>query len=224
MRILIIEDDRRTAENISKILRHESYAVDCAYSGNDGLDKACSENYDLIILDRRLPDIEGIEVCRTLRKDKNNTPVLILTAKGQLEDKIEGLNTGADDYLTKPFEMTELLARIKALVRRNYPMESLPVIEIGDLKLDTSTCRVWRNGKEIILSPKEYALLEYLARFKGKALDRMDILSHVWDENADMFSNTVDVHIRYLRKKIDGDYSKKLIQTIKGKGYGLWEG
>lgn len=223
MRILVVEDDKRIADNLEKILKSRSFAVDTAYNGNIGLEKALDECYDLLILDWMLPDIEGIDIAKKLREEKINTPILILTAKSQLEDKIEGLNIGADDYLTKPFEMGELLARISAILRRKGTASGLPEIKIGDLVINTNTCAVWRGEKRIELSPKEYALLEYLAKFNGKVVERIELLTHVWDENADLFSNTVDVHIRYLRKKIDRGFKKKLIRTVKGKGYAIWE-
>lgn len=221
MRILIIEDDSRTLENLVKILKKQTFAIDQATNGQKGLDKAFAEDYDLILLDWMLPDLSGIEVCRQLRLEGKTTSILMLTAKSQLEDKLEGLNTGCDDYLTKPFAMEELLARIRALLRRRGHIAPTPLIEICDLKIDTISCRVWRKKQMIELSPKEYALLEYLARFKGQAINRIELLSHVWDENTDLFSNTVDVHIRYLRKKIDQGFKRKLIQTIKGRGYSL---
>jgi DNA-binding response OmpR family regulator len=223
MRILIIEDDKRIRINLEKMLKNANFAVDTSENGRDGLDKARDEEYDAIVLDWRLPDLEGILVCQKLREEKITTPIIMLTAKSELEDKLKGLNTGADDYLTKPFEAKELLARIHAIIRRKGTINTQPIITIADLKIDTNCCQVWRNGKEITLSPKEYSLLEYLAKYKGKVIDRVELLSHVWDENADLFSNTVDVHIWYLREKIDKDSKLKLIKTVKGKGYAIYE-
>jgi DNA-binding response OmpR family regulator len=162
----------------------------------------------------------GIDLIKHIRSQANSTPVLLLTARSQLEDKVEGFTSGADDYLTKPFAIEELLVRVKALIRR-LPTLTQNIIKISNLTIDTNLNQVKRAGKEIALTPKEFALFHYLALHKNVAQNRLDILSHVWDENADMFSNTVDVHIRYLRQKIDSQYKHKLIQTIKGKGYAL---
>jgi len=222
MRVLVIEDEHKIANSIKKGLEQESYAVDVAYNGTDGYDLASTENYGVIILDLMLPDMDGIEICQNLRANNIHTPILILTAKGQLNDKVEGLNSGADDYLVKPFAFTELLARIKALTRR--PQNNLgTVLTLGDLSLNTLTYEVKRAGKEIKLSRQEYALLEYLLRHQDTILTKEQIISSLWDYEADVLPNTVEVYIGYLRNKIDRPFpkSKKLIHTIRGFGYKL---
>jgi len=221
MKILIIEDDEGILHNIQKILEQEQYLVDTSMNGKDGLYKAEIDDYDLIILDWMLPDIGGNEIIKILRNKKVSTPIMLLTAKSQLEDKLEGFESGADDYLTKPFEMKELLARVGALIRRNFPQSPSSLIKIDDLEINSNTCQVHRQGVAIQLAPKEYALLEYLARNPCTVIDRMSLMNHVWGETLDSFSNTVDVHISYLRTKIDGPYPKKLIKTVKNKGYML---
>lgn len=179
--------------------------------------------YDAVILDWMLPDAEGTELIHNLRQAQRTTPVLMLTARSQTEDVVEGLNAGADDYLTKPFAMRELLARLQALIRRRGTAPPSSMIHLDNLTINTNTCMVERGGKRIVLAPREYALLEYLARNMGTVVDRTTLLHHVWGEDVDLFSNTVDVHIRYLRKKIDQPYKKKLIHTVKQKGYVLCE-
>lgn len=220
MRILIVEDDIRLADNIATMLKHDSYAVDVANNASEASDKVISPDYDLVILDWKLPDGSGIEICKMMREEEVFTPVLILTANSQNEDKVEGLDAGADDYLTKPFNHDELLARVRALVRRK-DVVTAPIIKISDLVIDTNLKLVSRNKVNIDLSPREYSLLEYLATRIDTAVSRVDLLSHVWDENANMFSNTVDVHIKYLRDKIDSNHATKLIKTVKGQGYAL---
>jgi len=221
MRVLVVEDEHKIANSIKKGLEQESYAVDVSYDGEKGFDLAATEDYDIIILDLMLPKISGLEICRKLREEENiHTPILILTAKGQLNDKVNGLNSGADDYLVKPFAFAELLARIKALSRR--PKNSLkPVLTVKNLSLNSLTYEVKRANKEIRLSKKEFALLEYLLRHKGKIVSKEQIISHVWDYDADILANTVEVYIGYLRKKIDRPFKNKppLIQTIRGFGY-----
>lgn len=224
MRILVVEDEHKIAGSIKKGLELGSYAVDVAYDGKEGYNMALGQHYDAIILDLLLPHMDGIEVCRRLRDKKIHTPILILTAKGQLEEKVEGLNAGADDYLVKPFAFMELLARIKALTRR--PKESLGlVLKAGDLTLDTTTYEVKRAGRCIKLTKKEYALLEYLLRHKGKILTKNQIIGGVWNYDADILPNTVEVYIGYLRKKIDKPFksSPQLINTILGFGYKIGE-
>jgi len=220
MRILIVEDDIRLTKNIGIILKRESYAVDVANNFEEASIKFESPDYDVIIMDWKLPDGSGLELCKQLRKNDIRTPVLILTSNSQLEDKVEGLNSGADDYLTKPFEVKELLARVRALGRRNGSVVK-PIISIKDMIIDTNLKQVKRTGKIIDLSPREYALLEYMALRPCQGISRIELLSHVWDENANLFSNTVDVHIRYLRNKIDSGHSHKLIITVKGEGYAI---
>jgi len=218
MRILLIEDEHKIANSIKKGLEQESYAVDVAYDGKTGFDLASSEDYDVIILDLLLPQIDGIEICQKLRKEENvQTPILILTAKGELEDKVKGLNSGADDYLVKPFAFSELLARIRALTRR--PKKVLEnVLSCGDLNLNTLTFEVKRKRKEIKLSRKEFSLLEYLMRHQGKILSKEQIINHVWDYEADILPNTVEVYIGFLRKKLG---LPSLIKTVRGFGYKL---
>lgn len=225
MRILIIEDEKRLADSIKKGLKQESYAADVSYDGNDGYGMAVIQDYDLIILDLMLPGMDGMEICRKLRnEDKIQSSILMLTARGQIKDRVEGLNCGADDYLTKPFAFEELLARIKALSRR--PKDSLGIIlSIDDLTLDTISYEVSRAGKSIILSKTEYALLEFLLKNKGKVLSKNQIIENVWDYDADVLPNTVEVYIRYLRNKIEKPFrgKKPIIGTIRGFGYRIGE-
>ncbi len=218
MRFLIIEDDKRLADNLSHILKSLGWVSDIAENAQDALELSDVEEYDLVILDWMLPDENGLIVCEKLRKKGHNYPILFLTSRREIEDKVKGLESGADDYLTKPFVTEEFLARIKALLRRKSG-ETEPVIKIADLIINTNMHQIKRDNNEIELAPREYSLLEYLAFNKGKALDRFSILNHVWGNDADEFSNTVDVHIRYLRKKIDDGFELKLIKTVKGKGY-----
>lgn len=222
MRILLVEDDERIASFVSKGLRENAYAVDIAPDGEEGLYLASINRYDAIILDVMLPVKDGFTVCRELRKDNIKTPVLMLTARDAIDDKIFGLDSGADDYLTKPFEFRELLARLRALLRRGAEVRP-PKIIVGDLEIDTVSQKVRRGGREIFLTTKEYALLEYLAREKGKVLGRAAIAEHVWDENFDAFSNLIDVYIRRLRSKMDEGFDVQLIHTRRGAGYVLEE-
>lgn len=220
MRLLLVEDEHRIANSIKKGLKQEHYAVDLAYDGLDGFDLAATEEYDLIILDLMLPGMDGLEICRQLRRKLIHTPILILTAKGQVEDKITGLDSGADDYLTKPFSFEELLARIRALSRR--PRSSLnPVLVIDDLSLNTKTYEVKRAGILITLSGKEYSLLEFLMRHPHQIVKKERIIGHVWDYDANILPNTVEVYIKNLRHKIDFPFPKPLIHTIRGFGYKL---
>lgn len=220
MRILIIEDDRKIANAVKKGLEQESFAVDVSYDGQDGLGFAMTIDYDLIILDRMLPEIDGLKICRLFREKNLKTPILILTAKDKIEDRVEGLNSGADDYLVKPFAFEELLARIRALLRRPNRMSD-NILKVADLELNTLQFIVKRSGKPIKLSAKEFALLEYLMRNPERVLTKENIISHVWDYDADILPNTVEVFIGYLRNKIDKPFSKKpsLIHTVRGFGY-----
>ena len=218
-----MEDEHRIADSIRKGLEHESYAVDIAYDGNEGFDLAASEDYDLIILDLLLPGMNGVELCRRLRERKKHTPILMLTAKGQVRDKVKGLNAGADDYLVKPFAFEELLARIRALTRR--PRDTIgSVLSVGDLTLNALTYEVKRAGTAIQLSKKEFALLEYLLRNVNKIVTKEQIISHVWNYDAEILPNTVEVYMGYLRNKIDKPFKRlPLIHTIRGFGYKIGE-
>lgn len=218
MRVLLAEDDRRIANFVSKGLRENSYAVDVVNNGEDALYQISISDYDLIVLDVMMPLKDGFEVCRELRNDGNKTPILMLTARDAVEDRIFGLDFGADDYLIKPFEFGELLARLRALLRRQIGIRP-PKIVIADLEIDTISQRVWRGGNEILLTTKEYALLEYLAREKGKVIGREEISTHVWDESFDAFSNLIEVYVNRLRAKIDKDFPLQLIHTRRGAGY-----
>jgi DNA-binding response OmpR family regulator len=220
MRILIVEDDHKIANAIKKGLEQESFACDVAYDGKEGMGQALTIDYDLIILDRMLPEtIDGLNICKVLRDQKNHTPVLILTAKDKIEDRVEGLDSGADDYLIKPFAFEELLARVRTLLRR--PKNKLDdILKVGNLTLNLRTYEVRRGGKKIALSSKEFALLEYLMRNPGQVLTKDNIIAHVWDYDADILPNTVEVFIGYLRNKIDKPFrDKPLIQTVRGFGY-----
>lgn len=220
MRVLVVEDEHRIAQSIKKGLEQERYSVDTAYTGDDGYDLASTEEYDCIILDLLLPGMDGISILKELRKNKIHTPVLILTAKGQIQDKVTGLNSGADDYITKPFAFEELLARIRALVRRPKAVLSTK-LSVGDLELDTTQFTAQRDRKSILLSSKEFSLLEYLMRNAHAIVSKDQIISHVWDYDADILPNTVEVYIRNLRNKIDMPFKskKELIHTIRGFGY-----
>ncbi|MCX6816854.1 MAG: response regulator transcription factor [Candidatus Beckwithbacteria bacterium] len=222
MRILVVEDEHKIANSIKQGLEQEKYAVDVAYTGTDGFDLASTEDYDMIILDLLLPEINGLEICHRLRQQKIHAPILILTAKGQVSDKVEGLDSGADDYLTKPFAFEELLARIRALIRRPHH-SSGTTLSVEDLNLNALTYEVTRGGKSIQLSSKEFSLLEYLLRHANQILTKDKIISHVWDYDADVLPNTVEVYIGYLRHKIDQPFPKQpnLIHTIRGFGYKL---
>jgi heavy metal response regulator len=218
MRILIVEDEKKVSAFIKKGLEEETYAVDIAPDGEEGLLLGEQNQYDLIILDLMLPKIDGLEVLSTLRGRKIETPVLLLTAKNSVEDKVTGLNQGADDYLTKPFAFSELLARIRVLLRRGKA-DVQTKLEIADLTLDLVSHKVIRENHDIELTGKEYSLLEYFLRNQGKVLTRTMIAEHVWDYNFDTFTNVIDVYVNHLRKKIDKNYSQKLLHTLRGVGY-----
>ena len=218
MRILVIEDEKKVANFIKKGLEEEHYAVDTAYDGENGLYMAGVNEYDLIVLDLMIPKIDGLEVLRRIRDTKNSVPIMVLTAKDTVEDIVKGLDTGCDDYLTKPFEFIEFLARIRALLRREKK-EKEPLLKIADLTLSLVSHKVIRGGKEIELTSKEYALLEYFMRNPEKVLTRTMISEHVWDYHFDSITNVIDVYVNYLRKKIDKDFDVKLIHTIRGVGY-----
>ncbi len=219
MRILLVEDNKRLAESIGKGLRERCFAVDFAFAGDVALDQAGINDYDVIVLDVMLPVIDGFRVCRRLRDDGLQTPILMLTAKGTTADKIHGLDSGADDYLAKPFEFAEFLARIRALLRRRANGVVPARLVVADLVVDLASQRVWRGIHEINLTAKEYCVLEFMAREKGRLLGRAEIAEHCWDENFDAFSNIIDVYIKRLRAKIDIAGSVRLIHTRRGAGY-----
>lgn len=222
MRILIVEDDKKVAAFLQKGLREEQYAVDVCRNGEDAVYEAQVNPYDVIILDIMLPGKDGFTICRELRENNVLTPILMLTAKDSLEDKIIGLSEGADDYLTKPFSFEELLARIRALLRRNQDYKT-GLLKVADLELDPLRRTVQRGGTPITLSGKEYAFLEYLLRNKGIILSHSKIIDHVWDRNYDGTSNLINVYINHLREKIDKDAEVKLIKTVRGQGYKIDE-
>ncbi len=222
MRILLIEDEKRLSDVIKKGFIEQGFAVDQAFDGEEGLYLAQTESYDVIILDIMLPKLDGIVVCRKLRDQKVATPILMLTAKAQVEDRVKGLDVGADDYLTKPFEFVELKARVNALLRRNYHQIEITII-IDDLEVDPIKRVVKRGGKPLVLTPKEFSILELLARHKDTPLTRTQIMEHTWDYNFDSLSNIVDVFIATLRKKVDAGHKKKLIHTVHGVGYRISE-
>ena len=218
MRILIIEDNPKVAGFIKRGLQEEHYAVDLASDGEEGLFLAQNSEVDLIILDLLLPKQNGLEVLRALRKDRINTPVLILTAKDSPKDKVEGLDLGADDYLTKPFGFEELLARVRALIRRKNGLAT-NILKLADLEMDLVKHKVTRGQKEIDLTNREYALLQYFLNHVGRVMTRTMLSSHVWEQDFDTSSNVIDVHIARLRRKIDDEFPEKLLRTIRGTGY-----
>jgi len=220
MRILIVEDDRRLCGVIKRGLLEESYAVDVAYDGEDGEYLAETTPYDLIVLDIMLPKKDGIEICQRLRLKKVNTPILMLTAKDAVEDRVRGLDAGADDYLVKPFAFNELLARIRALLRREGLSKS-PRLQVGNLALDTLTREVWRGQRVVELTSKEYVILEYFMCHPNMVITRTMLEEHAWDYEFDSLSNLIDVYIRRLRRKIDEGEKGSLIQTVRGAGYRL---
>jgi len=218
MKILVVEDEKKVASFIKRGLEEEKYEVDTALEGEEGLKMALDKQYDLIVLDWMLPKKDGLAVIKELRDKKTLTPVLMLTAKDSLEDIIAGLDSGSDDYLTKPFAFAELLARVRALLGRSE-MDKGAELRFADLRLDPVTHKVWRKDKEIDLTAKEYGLLEYFMRNPNQVLTRTMIADHVWDYTFDTFTNIIDVYVNYLRKKIDRDADKKLIHTVRGVGY-----
>jgi two-component system copper resistance phosphate regulon response regulator CusR len=223
MRILLIEDEVKMSGFIKRGLVAERYAVDAARDGRSGLELATTYQYDLVILDLMLPELDGSEVLRKLRRHNSAVPVLILSARDAVQDKVTNLELGADDYLTKPFAFAELLVRVKALMRRG-PVNRASTVRIGDLELDRLTQQVKRNGRRIELTAKEYALLEYLMTNSGRVLSRNMIIEHVWDQSFDGITNIVDVYIRHLRNKVDSGYDVKLLRTVRGVGYSIREG
>jgi DNA-binding response OmpR family regulator len=219
MRVLVIEDDVKVADFIRRGLEQENYAVDVARDGEEGAYHGATHEYDVVILDLMLPKLPGMEVLRRIREKKPATRVLILTARGAMEDRVKGLDSGADDYLVKPFAFAELTARVRALLRRGIQEDTR--LHIADLEMDTATRRVTRGGEPVELKPKEFALLEFLLRNAGRPVTRTMIIEHVWDVHFDAVSNVVDVHINSLRNKVDRDFSSPLIHTVRGVGYVL---
>lgn len=222
MRILVVEDEKDLNKVIVKELEGNHYVVDACYDGEAALDFISFAEYDVIVLDIMMPKLDGISVLKTIRDKKDKTPVLILSAKDQLEDRIKGLDSGADDYLVKPFALDELLARIRVLIRRNSH-EITDTLAISNLKMDCNARTVFRDSTEIKLSSKEFSILEYMLRNQGTVLTRDKIEQHIWNYDYEGGSNVVDVYIRYLRKKIDETYEPKLIHTLRGTGYVLRE-
>ncbi len=220
MRVLVIEDEMKVGSFIRRALEEESYAVDLCPDGTQGLDYALNGTYDLLILDLMLPGLPGLDILKKIRKEKIQTPVLILTARTQVDQKVKGLDAGADDYLTKPFAIEELLARVRALRRRGTG-EATGLLQVEDLILDPATREVTRGSQRIELTTKEYALLEYMMRNAGRVLTRPMIAEHVWNLDFDTFTNVIDVYVNYLRNKIDRGRDRKLIQTVRGSGYVL---
>ncbi len=220
MRILVIEDNHRLSQSLQMNLAHEGYSVDAAYDGQEGQDIAELTPYDLIILDILLPRKDGLEVCRELRRRRIHIPILLLTARDSVDDRVQGLDCGADDYLAKPFAMRELLARLRALLRRQQPYKN-GRLEIGDLMIDPVTHSVEREGRSIDLTPREFALLEYLVYHSNQVVTREMIEQHIWNYDFECESNVIDVYIRRLRRKIDDPFTTKLLTTIRGIGYRL---
>ncbi len=219
MKLLIVEDETRLCQTVSKHLKAEGYAVDACHDGADALDYIAGTEYDAVILDIMLPGLDGISVLKTMRSRKVKTPVLLLTAKSTIEDKVAGLDSGADDYLTKPFSLEELSARIRVMIRRSGIERVDNMISVGPLTLDINRKIAVREGKEIPLTAKEFAILEYLMHNKGIVLSREKMMHHIWNYDYEGSSNIIDVYIRTLRGKIDADFSMKLIQTVRGLGY-----
>ena len=222
MRLLLVEDEKKVSDLVARALRAESYALDVAEDGVRGWELVQSYEYDLIILDLMLPQLPGEELLRRIRRTNQRVPILVLTARAATEDKVHNFEAGADDYLTKPFAFAELIMRVKALLRRG-PITRSSVLRVGDLEVDRFTQQVRRGGRRIELTPKEYALLEYLAANPGRVFSRTMIIEHVWDQSFEGLTNIVDVYVRHLRSKVDDPFPVKLIRTVRGVGYGLTE-
>ncbi len=222
MRMLLVEDERKVSDLVARALRAERYAVDVAEDGRTGWELAAAHEYDLIILDLMLPLLSGTELLIRIRRKQRQVPILVLTARDATEQKVKQFEAGADDYLTKPFALAELIIRIKALLRRG-PVARLSALRVADLEVDQLTQQVRRAGRRIDLTPKEYALLEYLAANPGRVISRTMIIEHVWDQSFEGLTNIVDVYVRHLRSKVDDPFPTKLIRTIRGVGYGLGE-
>jgi len=223
MRILLVEDEKKVAKFIQQGLEEEHYAVDVAHDGEKGLQMALNENYDVLILDVMLPKMNGLDLIKTVRAKHKTTPTLMLTAKTATEDKVAGLDSGADDYLTKPFAFEELVARVRSLLRRGA-QEKSTILKVADLELDTVTHKAKRMNKTIELTAKEYSLLEYFMRNKERVLSRTIIAEHIWDYNFDTGTNIIDVYVNHLRNKVDDGFERKLIHTVRGVGYVMKEG
>jgi DNA-binding response OmpR family regulator len=221
VRILVVEDEHKLAGVLKRGLEEHGYAVDVAYDGEDGLAMATAAPYDLLVLDIMLPKLDGLSVCNRLRAQKMHVPVLMLTARDAVDDRVAGLDSGADDYLTKPFAFRELLARIRALLRRDARSVRDPILRVADVQIDTVSHEVRRAGKLVDLTSKEYAILEYFARNPNRVLTRTQIAEHVWDFDFVSMSNVIDVYIGYLRRKLDDDSEPRLLRTIRGTGYQL---
>ena len=223
MRVLVVEDDQKIASFIVKGLRQAGFAVDHAADGEEGLHRSVSQPYDVAIIDIMLPKLDGLALIERMRKEKVNTPVIILSARDSIDDRVKGLQTGGDDYLTKPFAFSELLARVQALIRRAGGISEATQLNVGDLSINLLTREVTRGGRKIELQPLEFSLLEYLVRSKGRIVSKTMIMEHVWDYNFDPQTNVVEVRISRLRDKIDRGFDKKLIHTVRGVGYVLKE-
>jgi DNA-binding response OmpR family regulator len=221
MYILVVEDERRLAQVVRRVLEEEGHTVDVAYDGEEGLAVATDGTHDVIVLDVLLPHIDGFEVCRTLRRNRVDTPVLLLTALDSVDDRVRGLDAGADDYLPKPFAFQELLARLRALGRRKVQAREPTALEVDGLRLDLRRRRAERGGRTIELSPTEFSLLEFLMRNEGRVLTRTQMLDHIWGYDYATDSNLVDVYMAYLRRKVDHGNDRKLIRTVRGVGYAL---
>ncbi len=218
MRVLIIEDELKISNFLMKGFKEEGYAVDVSLDGEKGYEMAISDHFDLIVLDLMLPSMDGLTICKKLRENNIEIPIIMLTAKASVDDKVTGFDTGTDDYLVKPFVFAELLARSRSLLRKNSK-DKISKLKVADLELDLTTHRVFRGDKEIMLTSREYGLLEYFMRNEGSIITRTMITENIWDINYDSFTNVIDVYINYLRNKIDKDYEIKLIHTIRGRGY-----
>ena len=220
MRLLVVEDDAKLARALQRGLQREGYVVDVADDGDEGLEQASENEYDVVLLDVMLPGRDGFSVCRAMRRKERWAPVLMLTARDQVNDRIRGLDAGADDYLVKPFDFGELLARLRALIRRG-PSERAPILEVGDLRVDPASRVVSRAGKEVELTVREFALLHFLARHSGEVVSREQLLEHVWDEAGESSTNVVDVYVGYLRNKLERPFRRKMIRTVRGVGFML---
>ena len=221
MYVLLVEDERRLSQVVRRVLEEEGHTVDAAFDGEEGLAMALEGSHDVVVLDVMLPEMSGLDVCQSLRKQKVDTPVLLLTALDSVDDKVRGLDAGADDYLPKPFAFQELLARIRALGRRKVQGREASELRVDDLVLDLRRRRAQRSGKSIDLSPKEFSLLEFLMRNEGRVVTRTQILDHLWGYDYDSESNLVDVYVAYLRRKVDKGQERQLIRTVRGIGYAL---